>query len=71
MCITTFFFESSVKRLININVINLITRIGSRSSVCDIAFENEAAFKDHFLTTIHNNGSPSEGILDRQEKLQR
>ena len=50
---------------------NLITRIGSISIVCDIAFENEAAFKDHFLTTIHNNGSPSEGLLDRQEKLQR
>ena len=60
-----------MKRLFNRSVINLITRIGSISSVCDIALENEAAFKDHFLTTIHNNGSPSEGLLDRQEKLQR
>ena len=45
-----------MKRLFNRSVINLITRIGSISSVCDIALENEAAFKDHFLTTIHNNG---------------
>ena len=59
-----------MKRLFNRSVINLITRIGSRSSVCDIAFENEAAFKDHILTTIHNSGSPSEGKLGRQEKVQ-
>ena len=63
-------FEPLVKRFININVINLITTIGSKSGVCDITFENEAAFKDHFLTTIHKIGSPSEGILGRQEKLQ-
>ena len=60
-----------MKRLFNRSVINLITRIGSISSVCDIALENEAAFKDHFLTKIHNIGLPSEGILGRQEKLQR
>ena len=60
-----------MKRLFNRSVINLITRIGSISSVCDIALENEAAFKVHFRTTIHNNGSPLEGILDRQEELQR
>ena len=60
-----------MKRLFNRSVINLITRIGSISSVCDIALENEAAFKDQFLATILNNGSPSEGLLDRQEKLQR
>ena len=40
------------------------------SSVCDITFENEVAFKDHFLATIHNCGLPSEGKLGRQGKLQ-
>ena len=42
----------------------------SKSGVCNITFENEAAFKDHVLTTIHKSGSPSVGILGRQEKLQ-
>ena len=48
----------------------LISRIGISSSVCDIHFENEVAFKDHFLATIHNCGLPSEGKLGRQGKLQ-
>ena len=52
-----------MKRHIDRSVINLITLIGSRISVHDMTFENEAeaAFK------IHNSGSFSKGVLCRQE----
>ena len=65
MCHAKFCFKPSLKRLININVISLIIKIGSRSSVCNKPFEKEAAFKDHYLITIHNSGSPSEGMLGK------
>ena len=45
-----------------------VVSIESKCSSCDLIFQNEEAFKDHILTTIHK-GPPSEGTRNFKYRM--